>query len=241
MIAFRVSVNDDQPVTSGLHKGVSTVSVNVCRPHDPASEEGARVWYDVGGLDGPADEFLDWRRDLPLEPGDRLVLEVLDVTNVDAPRARRSVKDPPEGWTAEDLEEAKEPYDAEAAAQQREKLLEIFNRSGDFSLSRPESPVTALQVEINGETKVTAGVEKGVVVAMATFQSPPFGEKTGERWTCDFSLGGLDSSARRHFYWLSGDLDVGDVITITVVETTEIDTEVERGGPPKRINEALGP
>ena len=96
MIAFRIKVNGKRVATAGLpgHHVLSAILTSVHR--DTSVEAGWRsedfpereLRFDVGGLDVPRREHLDWfsRR---LQAGDRIELEILDTDEVDRPVRRR--------------------------------------------------------------------------------------------------------------------------------------------------------
>ena len=89
----------------------------------------------------------------------------------------------------------------------------------------------AYQITINGERVVTAGVQQGVVSAIANWLYLPSGETPSatDEWHAGFSLAALDKLDSEHLKWLQLDVRVGDEIIIKLVETATVDEPTERG------------
>ena len=79
--------------------------------------------------------------------------------------------------------------------------------------------MTALEVSRNGKRLCVAGVgDSGVVDAHLMWNGRPRKAAHPHR-----RVGGLDASANQFLHWLDRTLQVGDVITIRVVEVGESD------------------
>lgn len=90
----------------------------------------------------------------------------------------------------------------------------------------------AFEVTLNGNRVCTAGIKEwGVLSAIVTWvrrqseQGPDAGNVSEE---IGLDVGGLDSTKGEHLKWILTALQVGDAITIRVVETVEVDTPQER-------------
>jgi hypothetical protein len=89
----------------------------------------------------------------------------------------------------------------------------------------------AFEVFLNGVKLCTAGVhDHGVLSTIVTWVGRADGRaQPNAGFHC--CVGGLDSSTGRHMRWARPTIDVGDVITIRIVNTEVIDPE----SPPDRI------
>ncbi len=85
--------------------------------------------------------------------------------------------------------------------------------------------VLCLELTINGERKATAGVPgDGVLTFTATWVKGK-NEDDGLREERELRLGGIDSCTEEFVDWMEGQLEVGDVVTLRVIEQDE-------AGPP---------
>lgn len=201
MIAFRTTLNGEYLATSGVRTGVSTVSA-VIRQGLYAPPDHLCLWYDIGGLDRAADEFIGWKRDAPLQTGDCMVVEIVDAPEIDPPGIRRPAKDPAEGGLPKGEE------DDEPEPPQR----------WDFPFPAG-IPVLGLKVGIHGRPEMLASRQPGVAMAMFTFQWLPQSPEDGAcQATCDLWVAGLMAGAGEGSRSFKCDLAVGDVVTLTVVE-----------------------
>lgn len=87
----------------------------------------------------------------------------------------------------------------------------------------------AYQVKVNGKLVATAGLRQGVMSAIANWVSIP-GEGTYDPdndWHAGFSLSGLDTTKEENLKWFRTDLNVGDEITLKLVEIDQCDPPSE--------------
>jgi len=88
----------------------------------------------------------------------------------------------------------------------------------------------AFQITINGKHIATAGVQQGVVSAIANWVCLPWGDSTPsvEDWHAGFSVGAIDEQTSENLKWLRHDVRLGDEISIKLVETDTVDEPTER-------------
>src|SRR4051812_39479346 len=89
MIGFRIQMNRDRMVTAGL-EGHHVVSVIVSSSQHPPSMSSSDQHIGVGGLQVAVDgsqRSVSWL-DSPLQVGDAISIEVVEVSEVDTPRPR---------------------------------------------------------------------------------------------------------------------------------------------------------
>lgn len=93
----------------------------------------------------------------------------------------------------------------------------------------------AYQVTVNGKHVATAGLHQGVVSAIANWVFIPsvLGANPDKDWQAGFSLSALDHLTSEHLSWFRHDFQVGDEITIKLVETDRVDEPTARG--PQKI------
>ena len=93
MIAFKVTINDGQPVIAGIgDHGVVSAIVTHSTAEQP--DRPAETVLDVGGLsDAGKREFVQWIETC-LKAGDRVLIEVVEVSGADTPAHRH--RDDPE-------------------------------------------------------------------------------------------------------------------------------------------------
>jgi hypothetical protein len=86
----------------------------------------------------------------------------------------------------------------------------------------------ALVVSVNGQRVGTIGVgDSGVVSAHVSWSG-----HSGEPGNLDLGFGGLDSRTNEHIRWPDPpEIEVGDTITIQVIETDTVDTPTDRKTP----------
>ena len=99
------------------------------------------------------------------------------------------------------------------------------------------------KVSLNGKRVCTAGVRNfGVVSAIVTWvrrrpEKSRDGKSIEEELTAD--IGGLDSDANEHLKWLARRLNVGDRITVEVVDADRVDKPKRRyRDDPKKVERA---
>ena len=96
----------------------------------------------------------------------------------------------------------------------------------------------AYQVKVNGKHVATAGLNQGVVSAIANWMFIPsdiaFDPKTD--WNAGFSLAGLDDAKDENLKWFRTDLKIGDEITLKLVETDQVDDPSEITPRKRRTN-----
>jgi hypothetical protein len=103
MLAFRVQLNDQSPVTGGASDlSVLTTTITAVGQLGPEtrgrrSDEGTDVDLRLGGLTsrGPdvQDEHLVWFEAHELKPGDRIVVEVVETDSPDPVQTGRDARD----------------------------------------------------------------------------------------------------------------------------------------------------
>ena len=93
----------------------------------------------------------------------------------------------------------------------------------------------AYQITVNGKHVATAGVQQGVLSAIANWVSPP-SDAPEDSWHAGFSLAGLDSLASEHLKWFRCDVQVGDEISIKLVETESVDEPMHRDPRPEKTS-----
>jgi hypothetical protein len=88
----------------------------------------------------------------------------------------------------------------------------------------------AYQITINGKIVATAGLQQGVVSAIANWVYIPSDDATDPKtdWHAGFSLGALDNITKAHLKWILCDVGVGDEISIKLIETDTVDEPTER-------------
>jgi hypothetical protein len=89
----------------------------------------------------------------------------------------------------------------------------------------------AYQITINGRHIATAGVQQGVVSAIANWLCLPAGDSKSspEAWHAGFSVAATDEQTSENLKWLRYDVQLGDEISIKLVETETVDEPTERG------------
>jgi hypothetical protein len=94
----------------------------------------------------------------------------------------------------------------------------------------------AYQISVNGKPVGTAGVQQGVVSAIANWVSVPAStpEATSADWHAGFSLAGLDTVTSEHLKWFRCDVQVGDEISIKLIEVGSVDEPTHRESRPER-------
>ena len=94
----------------------------------------------------------------------------------------------------------------------------------------------AYQVSVNGKPVATAGVQQGVVSAIANWVSASTDtpEVTSADWRAGFSLAGLDSLTSEHLRWFRCDVQVGDEISIKLIEVESVDEPTDRDPRPEK-------
>lgn len=120
MIALRVSINgqtpviggaDDLSVLSAIVTATGTLGPNT-RPVRP-DQEGVSIDFRLGGLTsravGVANEHLVWLEGLKLNPGDSMLIEVLETSSAD-PIASSSIAEANEEYERELFEFARKNY-----------------------------------------------------------------------------------------------------------------------------------
>ena len=94
----------------------------------------------------------------------------------------------------------------------------------------------AYQISVNGKHVTTAGVDQGLVSAIANWASAPK-EIPGD-WHAGFSLAALDSASSEYLKWFRCDVQVGDEIRIKLVETERVDEPTQREPRPEKTLKA---
>lgn len=90
----------------------------------------------------------------------------------------------------------------------------------------------AFEVTVNGQRVCTAGIDEwGVLTAILSWvrrrsEQSEDGSKVEEELTLD--VGGLDSTTPEHLKWMVSALQVGDTVSVRVVETEVVDPPKER-------------
>src|SRR5688500_1096177 len=120
MIALRVTVNgehlcvagaDDMAVLSAIVSAVGNLGALTKRKR---ADEPPTIYLRVGGLTGRADgrdEHLTWTDELRLKPGDKVEVEVLEISEAEPPKnARVQDKERQQQKERENYEYAKEVY-----------------------------------------------------------------------------------------------------------------------------------
>ena len=120
MIALRVTVNgehlcvagaEDMAVLNAIVNAVGNLGAHTKRHR---ADETPVIYLRVGGLTGRADgqdEHLTWTDELPLKPGDKVEVEVLDIAEVEPPQnARVQDKERQRQKEREKYEHAKDVY-----------------------------------------------------------------------------------------------------------------------------------
>jgi hypothetical protein len=121
MIAFRVSINGQPPVTGGANDlSVLTAIVTATgllgthtRPPRPDEKGETNIDFRLGGLSsravGVANEHVIWLENVSLSPGDTVTVEVIDSERAD-PVASSSEADAKEEYDRELFKFAKKHY-----------------------------------------------------------------------------------------------------------------------------------
>ena len=76
----------------------------------------------------------------------------------------------------------------------------------------------AFHVKVNGNTVAVVGIPGDSVVSAIVNKNGPDGSPMG----LFLSLSGLNSLTGQHVTWDAPDIDVGDEVTITVIETDDV-------------------
>jgi len=87
----------------------------------------------------------------------------------------------------------------------------------------------AYEVYINGDKVATVGLNEGVVSAIAnwTFIRSDLAHDPKTEWNAGLSVGGLDHITNNHLNWLRRDLQVGDEVTLKLVDVESVDVPAE--------------
>ena len=103
MLAFRVQLNGETPITGGaLDLGVLTATISAVGqlgPHTPRrrSDESIDIDLRLGGLtsrgSGVQDEHLVWLEAHELKPGDRITVEIVETETPDAVQSGSAAKE----------------------------------------------------------------------------------------------------------------------------------------------------
>jgi hypothetical protein len=85
----------------------------------------------------------------------------------------------------------------------------------------------AFVIRVNGKRLCTAGIgPNGVLTAIVDWVSG------GSRRTAEghfgFHVGGLDSRTQEHVDWQTPELQVGDKVTVEIIESEQVDPETRR-------------
>ena len=88
----------------------------------------------------------------------------------------------------------------------------------------------AYQITVNGKQTITAGLRQGVVSAIANWAFIPSEEEMDPEkdWHAGFSVGALDTLTSEQLKWFRCDFQIGDEITIKLIETDHVDEPTER-------------
>lgn len=88
----------------------------------------------------------------------------------------------------------------------------------------------AYQISVNGTRVATDGLRQGVVSAIANWVFIPsdLAKDPEKDWHAGFSLAALDDLTSEHLKWFRYDFQIGDEISIKLVETNDIDEPTER-------------
>ena len=88
----------------------------------------------------------------------------------------------------------------------------------------------AYQIKINGELVATAGIQQGVLSAIANWVFIPSKvcKDPAKDWHAGFSLAALDNQSSENLQFFRCQVQVGDEIHIRLVETDDIDEPVRR-------------
>ena len=88
----------------------------------------------------------------------------------------------------------------------------------------------AYQITVNGKRVATAGLRQGVVSAIANWVFIPSDVATDpdKDWHAGFSLAALDDITSEHLKWFRHDFQIGDEISIKLIETDQVDEPTER-------------
>jgi len=94
----------------------------------------------------------------------------------------------------------------------------------------------AYQITINGKHIATAGVQQGVVSAIANWLCLPAGDSKSlhEDWRAGFSVAATDEQTSENLKWFRCDVQLGDEISIKLVETETVDEPTEREPRPEK-------
>ena len=92
----------------------------------------------------------------------------------------------------------------------------------------------AFEIQLNGKRLCVAGIgDLGTVTAIMTWvrrKAPPEGTTIPD-WTAEelnLHVGGIDSQTNENLVWLRHELQVGDAITVRVIETDSVDVPENR-------------
>lgn len=90
--------------------------------------------------------------------------------------------------------------------------------------------MNAYQITVNGKIVATAGVRQGVVSAIANWVFIPsdLAIDPDKDWHAGFSLAALDDVTSEHLKWFRHDFQIGDEISIKLIETDRVDEPTER-------------
>jgi hypothetical protein len=85
----------------------------------------------------------------------------------------------------------------------------------------------AFRVRLNGKRLCTAGIgPDGVLTAIVTWVGG--GSRLPELSNFDFHVGGLDSRTREHVDYETPQLQVGDKVSVEIIEADQVDPETKR-------------
>jgi hypothetical protein len=85
----------------------------------------------------------------------------------------------------------------------------------------------AFVVRVNGKRICTAGIgPNGVLTAIVNWVGG--GPRRSAEGHFGFHVGGLDSRTNEHVRWQTPELNVGDKVTVSIIETRQVDPEATR-------------
>jgi hypothetical protein len=96
----------------------------------------------------------------------------------------------------------------------------------------------AYQISLNGKIVATAGLQQGVMSAIANWVFIPsdVAKDPLQDWHAGFSLAGLDNLTSEHLKWFRCDLKPGDEVSIKLVQTESVDSPSNRGLLPQKTS-----
>lgn len=88
----------------------------------------------------------------------------------------------------------------------------------------------AYQISVNGKRVAIAGLRQGVVSAIANWVFIPSDVATDPEkdWDASFSVAALDDATSEYLKWFRHDVQIGDEISIKLIETDQVDEPAER-------------